>query len=360
MPQNRMSGNKGEWSELYVFLKLLSEGRVYAADKDAERIEGVYYPIVKVFRKEEPESPIEYIINRERDRVDIVVNGSVEGCVPKRELGQKADELLYEIRANANSFELTQIEDFANGILVFKIKAPSSDKTDIQMRVEDLYTNTQQDVGFSIKSELGSAPTLLNASRATNFVFTVRGLRPDDVERINAIESRTKIRDRIGSIYASRGSFSFLRTANETFEDNLVMIDSRLPEIVANMLEIYYSRDVSSLSEISAILARENPCGYRRPDVYEYKIRKFLCACALGMKPSEEWSGREEANGGYILVKSDGEILAYHIYNREAFELYLLENTSLERGSTTRHDYMSLYEIEGETRINLNLQIRFK
>ena len=360
MPRNRMSGNKGEWSELYVFFRLLSEGRVFAADKDAKRIESVYYPIVKVFRSEESESPVEYVIDREHDRINIIVDGVIEGCVPKRELGAKADELLYEIGMNTNSFELTQIEDFANGILVFKIKAPSSDKTDIQMRVEDLYTNTQQDVGFSIKSELGSAPTLLNASRATNFVFTVRGLSRDECERINAIESRTKIRDRIGAIYASRGSFSFLRTANETFEDNLVMIDSRLPEIIANMLEIYYSRDISSLSEIAAILARENPCGYRRAGVYEYKIRKFLCACALGMKPSEEWDGREEANGGYILVKGDGEVLAYHIYNREAFELYLLENTSLERGSTSRHDYMSLYEAEGETRINLNLQIRFK
>ena len=28
----RMSGNKGEWSELYAFMKLLSQGRVYAAN----------------------------------------------------------------------------------------------------------------------------------------------------------------------------------------------------------------------------------------------------------------------------------------------------------------------------------------
>ena len=28
-----MSGNKGEWSELYAFLKLLSQGRVYAANE---------------------------------------------------------------------------------------------------------------------------------------------------------------------------------------------------------------------------------------------------------------------------------------------------------------------------------------
>ena len=67
-----------------------------------------------------------------------------------------------------------------------------------------------------------------------------------------------------------------------------------------------------------------------------------------------------EANGGYIIVKADGEILAYHIYNRNFFEQYLLDNTILERASTSRHDYMSLYEENGEMFIKLNLQIRFR
>ena len=35
-----MKLNKGEWSEVYVFLKLLAEGKLYAADKDLKKIEG--------------------------------------------------------------------------------------------------------------------------------------------------------------------------------------------------------------------------------------------------------------------------------------------------------------------------------
>ena len=34
-----LTGNKGEWSELYVLLKLLAEGRLYAADDEVKRIE---------------------------------------------------------------------------------------------------------------------------------------------------------------------------------------------------------------------------------------------------------------------------------------------------------------------------------
>ncbi|WP_251197297.1 HpaII family restriction endonuclease [Anaerotardibacter muris] len=357
---NKMSGNKGEWSELYALFKILADGRIYAANDKAERIAEVYYPVVKATRDERQGSTVEYYINRDEGTIDLVVNGIKEGVIPKTTLEEKAEELLFEINMNSNSFEITQIEDFANSILIHKIKAPSTDKTDISLRIEDLYTNSQQDVGFSIKSELGHSPTLLNASKATNFIFTVRGLSEEDISRINAIDSRSKIKDRIGEIYSSRGSFSYAGMVSEVFEENLILIDSLLPDIVANMLLIAYSRDISSVKDLVEILACENPCGFKRADVYAYKIRKMLCACALGMKPSTLWDGSEEANGGYILVKKDGEVLAYHIYNREAFELYLLEHTCLERPSTSRHDYMSLYENNGEVQIKLNLQIRFK
>ena len=94
--------------------------------------------------------------------------------------------------------------------------------------------------------------------------------------------------------------------------------------------------------------------------MYEYKFKKFLCSCALGMKPAKKWDGLDEANGGYIIVKADGEILAYHIYNRNFFEQYLLDNTIFERASTSKHDYMQLYEKDGEMFIKLNLQVRFR
>ena len=103
-----------------------------------------------------------------------------------------------------------------------------------------------------------------------------------------------------------------------------------------------------------------NDLGYGDAMMYTYKFKKFLCSCALGMKPAKPWDGLDEANGGYIIVKADGEILAYHIYNRNFFEQYLLDNTILERASTSRHDYMSLYEENGEMFIKLNLQIRFR
>ena len=108
------------------------------------------------------------------------------------------------------------------------------------------------------------------------------------------------------------------------------------------------------------LAGERDPLGYGDSKMYEYKFKKFLCSCALGMKPAQMWDGLDEANGGYIIVKANGEILAYHIYNRNFFEQYLLDNTILERASTSRHDYMSLYEEDGEMYIKLNLQVRFR
>lgn len=49
-----LSGNKGEWSEIYIFLKLLDDGKVYAADKDMNLIPTVYLNILKILREEIP------------------------------------------------------------------------------------------------------------------------------------------------------------------------------------------------------------------------------------------------------------------------------------------------------------------
>ena len=77
------------------------------------------------------------------------------------------------------------------------------------------------------------------------------------------------------------------------------------------------------------------------------------------MMPSKKWSGQDEANGGYIIVKESGEVLAYHLYNRNMFENYLLNNTKLETGSTSKHKFGTVYHEGTSDYINLNLQIRF-
>ena len=77
--------------------------------------------------------------------------------IDRSELDEQANTLLEEIAKHSGSFELEEVAEFANGIKVTKIKAPSEDTTDISMQIQDIHTNYVRDVGFSIKSSIHSA-----------------------------------------------------------------------------------------------------------------------------------------------------------------------------------------------------------
>jgi len=77
---------------------------------------------------------------------------------------------------------------------------------------------------------------------------------------------------------------------------------------------------------------------------YTYKFKRFLTDIALGMMPSKVWNGQLDATGGYLVVREDGEVLCYHIYNRNEFEDYLYSNTKFETASSSRHDFGSIYK----------------
>lgn len=89
-------------------------------------------------------------------------------------------------------------------------------------------------------------------------------------------------------------------------------------------------------------------------------IKQFLLAFALGVTYSTPWYGKFNANGGYIVVKEDGDIICYHFFDRNDLEDYLFFNTRFETPSTSRHNFGDIYQENGECFLKLNLQVRFK
>ena len=357
----RISGNKGEWSELYAFIRLLYLGKLYAADENVKKLDDIFFPILKILREDHSKKLIEYVIDSTTGDVDIIIEKEKVATISRDTLRQMSEELFSKILAgNNHAFEIDNAINMMELLNVTQISAASSDKTDITMQIHDINTGFNPICGFSIKSELGSAPTLLNASGATNFIYEVSGLTVEDVERINSINTSTKIIDRINAIYET-GSLKFVKISNEKFSDNLMLIDSNMEKMIAELLLEYYKNSESHCKKLVEKIEEKNPLGYPSgKGFYEYKFKKFLCSVALGMMPSKSWNGKDEANGGYVIVKHDGDVVAYHIYNRNAFEEYLLNNTKFERGSSTRHNFGTLYIGEGnKIYINLNLQIRF-
>lgn len=356
----KLAGNKGEWSEFYAFVKLLSIGKLYAADDKVNRVDDTYFPIIKILRSEEPGLDTEYIISSTDGTVEVHLHADVIRKISKPSLVRMAGYLYSSIiEGGSRAFEIKDSDKIMEELACSKISAPSTDKTDITMQIHDIYTGYDPICGFSIKSEMGSAPTLLNASGATNFAFEVIGLTDKQMDEVNAISTDTKIIDRINKIYEN-GLIEYRSAKNKSFAGNLMLIDTYMDDIIAALLLDYYLGNAQDCKTLVTRLENNNPMRYPRKGIYEYKFKKFLCAVALGMMPSKEWDGHDEANGGYIIVKSDGDIVAYHIYNRDAFETYLLNNTRFEKGSTSKHGFATIYkEQDGKMYINLNLQIRF-
>lgn len=354
-----ITGNKGEWSEIYAFLRLLADGKLFAADEQLNRIQEVFFPIIKIIRQETLGTPYEYRSND--TEVEVYLDGRQVLHLPTTRFGDEADLLLDEINAHSKgsgAFEVARTESFIRGIHVNRLKAPSSDKSDITIQIHDINTGFKNIVGFSIKSELGMPPTLLNAAGTTNLIYKVDGLDKRHIAQINSIETRRKIRDRITAISDYNGKLVFRNTESPEFNDNLIMIDSQMPSIVAEMLIGYYSGVATECAELVRYVSQKDPLSLS-VDFYRHKVKEMLCAVALGMKPATKWDGTDEASGGYIIVRRNGDVLAYHIYNRNAFRSYLLNNTKFESASSDRHGYGLLYDESGEIRIKLNLQVRF-
>ena len=335
-------GNKWEWSEVYALLRILADEKIYATDSETK----------------------EYTAG---EMISIYINGEKVKELPATEFESESVNLLNEINSKdfygALSVESTQ--NFRDKILCYKILTPAIDKNDIMIKITDADTVYSPTIGSLIKSELGSYSTLLNAGKTTNFIYKIVQNHSDLIREANEIykvsggKNHTDVRGRISKIIEENGTLEYRNINNQIFEDNLVLIDSNMGKIIAETLLYFYKDGISNCNEMVEKLEQENLLNYGNVNAYRYKFKKFLTAVALGMKHATVWDGLDETTGGYIVVTKEDNVLAYHIYNRNYFEEYLLSNTKYEIASTSRHDFGEVYSENGEDFIKLNVQVRF-
>lgn len=356
-------GNKGEWSEPYVFLKLLGDGRIYGADGQKNRLDNLFYDVRKVIRTDSGR-PIHYVIIPESNTIEVRDGDTVLTTVAIPEIIEEY-QCLFDAISTTNEHKNPRAEKFLKAIGCKKLKSPSAEKVDINIEIYEPQINMNVQQGFSIKSDLSSKSTLVNASGSTNVLYTLTNIDDalmDEVNEIFGSKEYRKIEKGMAILKAHDVVFSYDRCCSETLEDNLTMLDAHLPRILAEMLIVHYYERESVLNAVLDRLNEKNPLGYRNTDTmpfYAAKVKRLLSAYALGMESDTAWDGNESTKGGYIIVKDDGEILCYHICDRNDFEDYLLNNTKMETPSTTRHGYCTIYKVEDQYKIKLNLQIRF-
>lgn len=323
----------------------------------------LYYPILNIIREEAKK--YEYKPNIEQNIVVIDEDGTEYARISMDRFMQESNDLLAEIKAAKKAaFEIPNAETFMSEIGCTKLKAPSKDKADIHIVIHDLRTNMTHLLGFSIKSQLGNPSTLLNAGETTNILYKVVGsvLSDEKIAEINDIAGHLP---RMKAIYEAGCSLEYADIEHETFKNNLIFLDSSMPQFIADCLVIDNMPNSSSdVSYAVEEVAERNPLRFTGKNVltfYKHKMKMLLLDAALGMTPAKEWDGQYDANGGYLVVRTDGEIVCYHFYNRNDVEDYLYYNTRFECASRSRYHFGKLFrKDDGCVYIKLNLQIRFK
>lgn len=150
------------------------------------------------------------------------------------------------------------------------------------------------------------------------------------------------------------GDIKFYVIEPTIFKHNLILIDSGLPRIIDNLLLIMHQTGIKECRKLIGLLQESNPHNYEDISMYEYKLKKFLCLCALGVNPTKKWIRIDEAAGGFLLVALENETLEFSINNRDSFEQNLLDITTFEvdNGGST----IKIFDEKGKACVSVGLK----
>ena len=339
--------NRGEWTEAYVFLKLLSDGKIYGATEDLKKDLSKFIKIVSVTRPEKENFVLKYEPDFDSipQKVSAMLNETEFAVITVSELAEKANFLYKSMKTFSSQKKDTipEIQEFLEKLKFSSPKIPSlpksfenefGRKTDIIVTIINSEDGAVSTDGFSIKSHMGSPSSLFNSGDGSRLIFKIVGCTEKRMHEINLIEDELKI---IQAIKDDKDlSLEFVKTGKEEFAGNLEYIDTQMLKIITMTMLVqtkYLSPAKSSnLRDIVNVVSELNPLSVMYPEhFYEAKFKDFLFASLAGLTASKKWDGKTRMTGGYIDVNKDGELLYYRAISNEIFCSYLYENTFIDR-----------------------------
>ena len=346
-----MGFNKGEWSELYTFLYLLENPDLVIVDENLQVIDSTLFKILEIILTDK--------------RYKIQANKIIKLCNNREynisDISKQSKILLSKIveHKSANgSFEISEISPFINDF--FDGKKPKGDsnvKADLIANILDNKSHNNVTLKYSIKSSLGRPATILNASKHTNFIYRVTNIDDDIMDDCNSRDGSEKLLDRCRFLASKGAKIKFQKVESTIFKDNLQLIDSNLDKFLAEILYASYEMNQKNLKELICLLSKSK----NKYNFYKKKITDLVNAIVFGMRAGEKWDGKNEVNGGIILVTKTGEVcLLDLIYYKHIVDKYLIDNIKLDSPSSSRYDMFDIYKEKGKYFFTLNLQIRFK
>lgn len=350
---------KREWCELYTFFRLLTEGKVTLGTAKAKKGE-IDWPIAMIQREEHDGTRCYYI---EKEMVRIKGENS-EKSVPREDFGIVADLILQAVKSSSED-EVTSpdgVEEFLDEVAIFDLEAKTEDRTDFYIA----FWHPEAPLsGFSVRSRLGAMNPLLDGGRAANLKLEQSGVKfaTPTVNKINALpETPNEVAERMLLIERLGGVLKYSDVADRVFRSNLLMIDLHFPRVLTEMVRIMHLDDITRISELTEVIKQMNPLKIKdelvnKHGFYEFKVKQFLMALALGMRPAKIYTGQDSVVEGILLMDGSGEVLCYHKSEKPVMEDFLFLNTRLEKGSLDKDKYGFLERENGTYYFKLNAKI---
>lgn len=390
------NGNAGEWSEPYVLLKLLADGKIYKSDENLNVIYDVFHDIRSILFKENSKDKLgslKYILEPDNSTVTVESHGKPLVKIKRSECKKYAQGLkkaIQESHTRKGTVDVpSDYSTYLEHIGRKSLKASNKDTPDIWLDLPDIRNTTDKPLGFSIKSSLSKHPaTIFNSSAASNIIYEITGdVTPSKINSLKSIlahheASDTEPEDYYYPDYPKRiakfkelglglrfacadtfkrdgGDISFKK--EYTFEKNLRMVDSKMPEILSTMVAEMYFNGIVNMKEATTRVELLDPLGVKPSPEYPFyskKVKDLLVAMTLSMVAGTVWDGNEGTNGGLIIVKEDGDIVCYHIFDRNDFKEFLINNMRFECPSNARYFSTYIWEEDGKYYLTLAVQIR--
>lgn len=350
---------KKEWCELYTFFRLLADGKVVLGTAEAKAGE-VSWPVAMI-QREEHDGTRRYYIEEETIRIE---GETGVKSMPREDFGIVAGLILQAVKSSSEN-DVTSpdgVEEFLDEAGIFDLEAKTEDRTDFSVAFWHPEAPLR---GFNVRSRLGAMNPLLDGGRAANLKLEQSGVKfaNPTVNKVNALpESPNEVAERMMMIERLGGVLKYSDVADRVFRSNLSMIDLHFPRVLTEMVRIMHLDGISRISELTEIIKQMNPLKIKdelinKHKFYEFKMKQFLMALALGMRPAKIYNGLDSAVEGILLVDGSGDVLCYHKSEKQAMEDFLFLNTRLEKGSLEKDKYGFLERENGVYYFKLNVKI---
>ncbi len=363
---------KRELGEVYTFFRLLADGKVYMGTPQAQKNETACWPVAMI-QREEHDGTRRYYIAQDEVRIiggeigkegAFLPSGAGERSFPRADFGEAAHLILHLLKSvSGETVEVSdELEGFLDAVRIYDLEAKTDDRTDFYVA---FWHPEAPLAGFNVRCRLSPMNPLLDGGRTANLKLEQGGIKfaVPTVNKINALpESPNEVADRMRIIERLGGVLKYADVADRVFRCNLLMIDLHFPRMLAEMVRLMHLEGITRVAELTERIKEVNPLKIKdelihKHGFYEFKMKQFLLALALGMRPAKIYRGTESAVEGMFLTDGNGEVLCYHQSRRQTFADFLYNNSRFEKGPLEKDKYGFLERENGLYYFKLNAKI---